>query len=85
MGLANAQRTLYYIRVLTEFISQPAYRDLIPIFGIVNEALLEVIGRDSLTSFYLEVHDMIRNITGKGEGNGPVRCKPVQESLAAFC
>ncbi|KAJ7639059.1 glycoside hydrolase family 5 protein [Roridomyces roridus] len=71
MGLANAQRTLYYIRVLTEFISQPAYRDLIPIFGIVNEALLGVIGRDQLTSFYLQAHTMIREITGFGEGNGP--------------
>ncbi|KAJ6539597.1 glycoside hydrolase family 5 protein [Mycena capillaripes] len=71
MGLANAERTLYYIRVLTEFISQPAYRDLIPIFGIVNEALLGVIGKDQLTSFYLEAHTMIRTITGYGEGNGP--------------
>jgi glucan 1,3-beta-glucosidase len=73
MGLANAQRTLYYIRVLTEFISQPQYRDLIPIFGIVNEALVGVIGMDQITSFYLEAHNMIRNITGFGEGNGPVR------------
>ncbi|KAJ7683958.1 glycoside hydrolase superfamily, partial [Mycena rosella] len=71
MGLANAERTLYYIRVLTEFISQPAYRDLIPIFGIVNEALLGIIGKDQLTSFYLEAHTMIRGITGYGEGNGP--------------
>lgn len=73
MGLANAQRTLYYIRVLTEFISQPEYKNLVPVFGIVNEALVKVIGGDSITSFYLEAHDMIRNITGKGEGNGPVR------------
>ncbi|PPQ84071.1 hypothetical protein CVT26_013152 [Gymnopilus dilepis] len=26
---------------------------------------------DVITSFYLEAHDMIRNITGRGEGNGP--------------
>ncbi|KAJ6515629.1 glycoside hydrolase family 5 protein [Mycena sanguinolenta] len=71
MGMANAERTLYYIRVLTEFISQPAYQDLIPIFGIVNEPLLGVIGKDSLTSFYLDAHTMIRGITGYGEGNGP--------------
>ncbi|KAK7061947.1 glycoside hydrolase family 5 protein [Favolaschia claudopus] len=71
MGMANAERTLYYIRVLTEFVSQPAYRDLIPVFGIVNEAMLGIIGRDSLTSFYLEAHNMIRSITGFGEGNGP--------------
>ncbi|KAF9450270.1 glycoside hydrolase family 5 protein [Macrolepiota fuliginosa MF-IS2] len=71
MGLANAERTLYYIRVLTEFISQPEYRDLVPIFGIVNEALVSLIGQDSISSFYLNAHDMIRNITGLGEGNGP--------------
>lgn len=72
MGLANAQRTLYYLRVITEFISQPEYRDLIPIFGIVNEALVGIIGVDSITSFYLEAHDMMRNITGLGQGHGPV-------------
>jgi len=32
---------------------------------------LETIGRDTLGSFYLEAHDMIRNITGYGAGNGP--------------
>ncbi|KAJ3516166.1 hypothetical protein NLJ89_g1298 [Agrocybe chaxingu] len=71
MGLANAERTLYYIRVFTQFISQPQYRDLIPIFGIVNEALVGIIGQDSITSFYLRTHDVIRNITGLGEGHGP--------------
>ncbi|KAF9002759.1 glycoside hydrolase superfamily [Cyathus striatus] len=71
MGLANAQRTLYYLRVLTEFISQPEYKNLIPIFGIVNEALVGVIGIDQMTSFYLQAHGLIRNITGSGEGNGP--------------
>ncbi|KAF8912303.1 glycoside hydrolase family 5 protein [Mucidula mucida] len=71
MGLANAQRTLHYIRVLTEFISQPEYRNLVPVFGIVNEALVGIIGMDEITSFYLEAHDLIRNITGFGEGNGP--------------
>ncbi|THU78854.1 glycoside hydrolase family 5 protein [Dendrothele bispora CBS 962.96] len=71
MGLANAERTLYYIRVLTEFISQPEYRELVPIFGIVNEALINSIGLDQMTSFYLRAHTMIREITGTGKGNGP--------------
>jgi len=84
MGLANAQRTLYYIRVLTEFISQPEYRDLIPIFGIVNEALVGLIGIDSITSFYLEAHDMIRNITGRGEGNGPVRTEAEEKYFVMY-
>lgn len=37
MGYANAQRTLDYIRILTEFISQPQYRDVVVMFGILNE------------------------------------------------
>jgi glucan 1,3-beta-glucosidase len=50
MGIANAQRTLDYIRIITEFISQPEYQNVIPIFGIVNEALLTTIGKNALTS-----------------------------------
>jgi glucan 1,3-beta-glucosidase len=72
MGLANAERTMYYLRVLTEFISQPQYRNLVTIFGIINEPLTSIIGMDPITSFYLEAHDMMRGITGYGEGNGPV-------------
>ena len=50
MGLANAQRALDYIRIITEFISQPEYSPVIPMFSIVNEALLRTIGDDQLTS-----------------------------------
>jgi glucan 1,3-beta-glucosidase len=41
-------------------------------FGILNEPLVPIVGMNDLLSFYLEAHDMIRNITGYGEGNGPV-------------
>ncbi|KAJ7573996.1 glycoside hydrolase family 5 protein [Mycena floridula] len=71
MGVANAQRALSYIRILTEFISQPEYKDVIPLFSMVNEAELHTIGRDQLSSFYLEAHNMVRSITGVGAGNGP--------------
>jgi glucan 1,3-beta-glucosidase len=86
MGIANAQRTMDYIRIITEFISQPQYKDVVPMFGIINEAL---VARGALTSLYislfshlpfvlintanssyLEAHNMIRGITGIGEGNG---------------
>lgn len=30
MGIANAQRTLTYLRILTEFVSQEQYRDVVP-------------------------------------------------------
>ncbi|TCD64392.1 hypothetical protein EIP91_004140 [Steccherinum ochraceum] len=71
MGVANAQRMLDYIRVFTEFISQPEYLHVIPSFGIVNEALLKTIGQDSISAFYLHAHNMVRSITGTGAGKGP--------------
>ncbi|KAJ7825010.1 hypothetical protein B0H13DRAFT_2681038 [Mycena leptocephala] len=51
MGYANGRYMLDYIRVLVEFISQHEYKDLIPMFGIVNEAYLPGIRRYVLTSF----------------------------------
>lgn len=72
MGIANAERALYYLRIFTQFISQPEYKDLILILGIVNEPGVDTIGMDSITSFNLKAHDMIRSITGYGDGNGPV-------------
>lgn len=50
MGIANAQRTLEYIRVITEFIAQDEYKDVVPVFGIVNEALVATIGREEITT-----------------------------------
>ncbi|KAG8998341.1 hypothetical protein FRB90_012316 [Tulasnella sp. 427] len=71
MGLANAQRAIDYIRIITEFISQPEWAPVVPMFGIINEAVAGTIGVDQMTSFYLEVHDMMREITGRGQGKGP--------------
>ncbi|KAF9045268.1 glycoside hydrolase family 5 protein [Panaeolus papilionaceus] len=71
MGIANAERALYYLRIFTQFISQPEYKDLILILGIVNEPGVDTIGMESITSFNLKAHDMIRSITGYGDGNGP--------------
>ncbi|KAH6905128.1 exo-beta-1,3-glucanase [Coprinopsis sp. MPI-PUGE-AT-0042] len=77
MGIANGQRALSYLRVFTQFISQPQYRDVIGIFGIVNEpesrsdALYGGIGQDVLRSWYLEAYRVIREVSGFGEGNGP--------------
>ncbi|PPQ78311.1 hypothetical protein CVT25_011682 [Psilocybe cyanescens] len=71
MGLANAQRTLNYLRIITEFISQPEYKDVVLIFGIMNEALVSQIGRTEIGGFYVEAYNVIRGITGVGEGNGP--------------
>ncbi|EJD08278.1 glycoside hydrolase [Fomitiporia mediterranea MF3/22] len=71
MGYANAQRMLGYIRIITEFISQPEYEDLIPMFGIINEPRTQLIGDDVMSHFYLQAYDIMRGITGIGEGKGP--------------
>ncbi|QRW18432.1 Cellulase (glycosyl hydrolase family 5 protein) [Rhizoctonia solani] len=68
MGVANAQRSLNIIRSITEFISQDQYKNIVPFFGVVNEAQTSRIGIDTITSFYIEMHDMMRNITGLGKG-----------------
>jgi glucan 1,3-beta-glucosidase len=48
MGLANAQRSLDYIRVIAEFISQKQYQDVVTIFGITNEPQGPTIGMENL-------------------------------------
>jgi len=48
MGMANAQRTMNYIRIFTEFISQPEFRDVVPMFSIMNEPSIPTIGAAEL-------------------------------------
>lgn len=50
MGYANAQRSLDYIRILAEFISQPEYKDVVPMFGIMNEPQATNMGQDVLST-----------------------------------
>jgi glucan 1,3-beta-glucosidase len=49
MGLANAQRSLDYIRIIAEFISQPEYRDVVVMFGITNEPQGTTVGQGVLS------------------------------------
>ena len=53
MGIANADRTMGYIRVLAEFISQNEYQDVVQMFGVINEPLMGIIGRDPLDRLYV--------------------------------
>jgi glucan 1,3-beta-glucosidase len=48
MGYANAQRSLDYIRIIAEFISQPEYSNVVTMFGPVNEPQSPVFGQASL-------------------------------------
>ena len=70
-ALFNAQRGLNYVRTLTEFFNQPEYRNVVPMFSIINEPQVETIGNETMRAWYLEAYNMIREITGTGEGNGP--------------
>ena len=60
MGLANAQRTLTYLRILVEFVSQAQYREVVPIVGIVNEILWSAIGDTGVKSWDQVAYDTIR-------------------------
>ncbi|KAF9013054.1 glycoside hydrolase superfamily [Cyathus striatus] len=71
MGIANAQRTLTYLRILTEFVSQDQYRDVVGIVGIVNEILWATIGEQAVQSFYYAAYEAIRKASGNGAGAGP--------------
>ncbi|TDL27295.1 glycoside hydrolase family 5 protein [Rickenella mellea] len=71
MGYANAQRSLDYIRILAEFISQPEYKDVIVMFGITNEPQGSTVGMDALQRYYLQAYNIVRNAGGTGSGSGP--------------
>lgn len=75
------------LRIVIDYIVY-RYKDLIPMFGILNEPtgmdvgplsnlyvcfITEIHLRPNLTHIrsYIEVHKMIRDITGVGAGNGP--------------
>ncbi|KAI0628401.1 glycoside hydrolase [Trametes polyzona] len=72
MGLANAERSLDYMRIITEFISQPEWKDLIPVFGLINEPFMGKLSRPVVESFYYKAYQMVRGVTGIGAGNGPI-------------
>ncbi|KAI0273720.1 glycoside hydrolase superfamily [Gloeopeniophorella convolvens] len=72
MGLANAQRSLDYIRILAEFISQPQYKDVVVMFGVTNEPQSTFIGQENLSRYYLQAYNLVREASGIGAGNGPM-------------
>ncbi|KAF7359312.1 Glycoside hydrolase [Mycena sanguinolenta] len=71
MGIANAQRSLDYVRILAEFISQPEYSPVIAMFGVTNEPQGNSIGQDVLSRYYLQAYNNVRLASGTGAGNGP--------------
>ncbi len=50
MGLANAERSLDYIRIVAEFVSQPEWRAVVPMFSMLNEPYLHDIGETPVQS-----------------------------------
>ena len=53
MGIANAQRALEYIRIIAEFITQEQYKNVVQMFGVLNEPLMGIIGRDQLDRLWV--------------------------------
>lgn len=49
MGLVNAQRHLEQIRSLTEFISQPGIKEVVPMMSLVNEVQASIVGEEVLS------------------------------------
>lgn len=50
MGLANGQRALNYVRTLAQFIAQPEYKDVVTMFGILNEPFIPYVDTFSPSS-----------------------------------
>lgn len=71
MGRANGDRTMDYIQRVTQFISQPEIRNVVPMFSVINEPNAISIGQPALESWYSQLYTMLRRITGTGAGNGP--------------
>ncbi|GAA6019696.1 hypothetical protein JCM10207_009231 [Rhodosporidiobolus poonsookiae] len=71
MGLANAQRALGYVGEVARWCSREEIKRVVPMYSLLNEPMLAVIGPDGLRSFYAEAYETVRNITGYGRGNGP--------------
>ncbi|KAF8136159.1 glycoside hydrolase family 5 protein [Boletus edulis] len=69
--LGSINRSLDYIRIIAEFISQPEYRDVVVIFGITNEPQGPIIGQDALSRYYFQAYQNVRLASGVGEGKGP--------------
>ncbi|WWD06575.1 hypothetical protein V865_004668 [Kwoniella europaea PYCC6329] len=72
MGIANAQRSLETIRTITEFILQDGIKEVVPMFGLVNEVMAKTVGTDVMQKFYYQAYKTIRDVTGYGTGNGPI-------------
>ncbi|GAA5909543.1 uncharacterized protein JCM6883_003985 [Sporobolomyces salmoneus] len=68
MGLANAQRSLDYIGTLAEFISRPEVAEVVKMFSLLNEPMMNVIGAEPLRSFYAKAYRTIRAQTSYGSG-----------------
>jgi glucan 1,3-beta-glucosidase len=50
MGLANMQRSIDIMDALLAFILQPEWKDVVPMFGILNEPRAGDITHDNLGS-----------------------------------
>ncbi|KAH7107071.1 glycoside hydrolase [Auriculariales sp. MPI-PUGE-AT-0066] len=68
MGIANAQRSMDYIRIYAEFISKPEITNVVPMFGVLNEPRGNILGEQPLKDVYYNIYTTLRGMTGIGKG-----------------
>ncbi|KAI9266604.1 glycoside hydrolase superfamily [Phascolomyces articulosus] len=67
-GDENANRTIKIIETMVEFFNKSEWRDVVPIFGVLNEPAIFHIETKRVQGWYQKSHDAIRNITGDNGG-----------------
>ncbi|RKP08972.1 glycoside hydrolase superfamily, partial [Thamnocephalis sphaerospora] len=67
-GLAYGERTLRIMREMLEHFSQPKYREVVTLFGILNEPYAEKVGLARVKQWSKQAYQVAREVTGLGEG-----------------
>lgn len=63
-GDANGNRTLAIVKNMTQFFSQPEWRNVMPIFGVINEPAIYRIKTERVKDWYRTSYDTIRQAGG---------------------
>ncbi|KAI9317280.1 glycoside hydrolase superfamily [Dichotomocladium elegans] len=65
-GSENARKTLEAAQRMAQFFSDPAWKDVVPIFGVLNEPAIYHIRIDKVLDWYRLSHQAIRNASHLG-------------------
>lgn len=65
-GEENANRTMRIVESMVKFFDKPAWRDVAPIFGVLNEPAIFRIHTKPVQQWYKDSYHTLRNITQNG-------------------